>query len=187
MKILTCILLAITYSSTIFANIPRLSELVLPDPFSSIRSIEPIRPYQALTGDTGVGKYKYPRLEGFPITSLSYYIVDATQFTSSDDPSEASATYIDTIMRYFNGEDDCPIRKKINGVDCLIKDFPNQDRGDGYRLSEYIINFYIPEHHRIYTVHYEAWWNVNSKHLYTGKLTPLHMEQAVRNFVTHNR
>lgn len=170
---------------------PRLSDLILPNPFSGSGSeIEAIRPYNELIG-TGIGKYDYPSFEGFPSTELKYYLIDPTSGIGDEVSAECAAAYIDMIMSFKEerneAEDVPPVRTTIIGVDCLIYDYPNQKRMMGYLLKQYIVEFYIPEHKRVYAISFEAFWNPESKYPYNHKYTPMKVKKALKDFIAHNK
>lgn len=168
-------------------TIPRLDQLILPDPFGDGRNLT--RAHSELSG-TGIGKYEYPDTPGYPIISVAYFLVDTTFGDRTVDPGETASSYIDSVISFKTAEDiereRPPLRDRIAGLDCLIADYPNQKRGDGYLLKQYIIEFYIPEHRRVYGIRFEAFWSEDETP-YNHRFTPQNITKAVVDFVNHNK
>lgn len=176
--------------SVCVASQPRISDLILPDPFSNLSGRKEIRPYNEVLG-TGIGKYEYTRVQGHPIETLYYYIVDPTFGDATADPRLSASHYIETVInlqiQFNQKEEESFIKTQISGVDCIVADYPNQHQANGYILKQYVVQFHIPEHQRIYAVTFEAFWHKDANVQYDHKLTPIMIRKAVRDFIAYNR
>lgn len=186
-------LLVFTFAmvSQLFAgDIPRLADLILPNPISDSGFGTLTRAQKELTG-TGIGKYEYLYGEGFPIITISYFQKDTSLGDRSAGLGITAASYIDTVMSLKSekeiAEKAPPLKEKISGIDCLVSDYPNQKQEKGYLLKQFIIEFYIPEHKRVYAIQYDAFWKDGSLNSYNHKFTPQMVRKAVSDFVNHNR
>lgn len=190
-NILNLLVLISAMAGQIFAGeIPRLSDLVLPDPIGISGFGVLTRAQKELSG-TGIGKYEYPYGEGFPIITISYFQKDTSLGDRSVDPAISSARYIETVMSLKSeaeiAEKAPPLRETINGIDCLVSDYPNQEMRKGYLLKQFVVEFYIPEHKRVYAIQYEAFWKDGAPNSYNHKFTPQLIRKAVSDFINHNR